>query len=98
MFERFQIQLHKIFQNVVYNKESRYPAMEFIARLLITNEKRVQYQVEEKTVCTDGLMLNMLSVLQFLSVKVRWVGISKNVKGSYFLLCSLITFRLNWIK
>lgn len=44
--------------------------MDFIARLLITNEKRVQYQVEEKTVCTDGLMLNMLSVLQFLSVKV----------------------------
>lgn len=67
-----QLELHKIFQHAVSNKESRYQFMEYIARLLITNEKRVQYQVEERTVATDGLMLNLLSVLQLLSVKVRF--------------------------
>lgn len=46
--------------------------MEYVARLLITNEKRVQYQVEERSVATDGLMLNLLSVLQILSVKVSF--------------------------
>lgn len=33
----------------------------------------MQYQVEERSVATDGLMLNLLSVLQLLSVKVRCV-------------------------
>lgn len=69
--ESIRVQLHKIFQHAVSNKESRYPFMEYIARLLITNEKRVQYQVEERSVATDGLMLNLLSVLQLLSVKIK---------------------------
>jgi hypothetical protein len=73
--------------------------MDFIARLLVTNEKRVQYQVEEKTVCTDGLMLNMLSVLQFLSVKVSALKTDRlRVTYGYFLLRTRIVFRFIWIK
>jgi len=38
--------------------------------MLLYNEKRCKMRVEEQTIAGDGFMLNILSALQELSVKV----------------------------
>lgn len=60
----------KIFQNLVGNKDSRFPTLDYVAKLLRANEKRAMLHVEEQAVASDGLMLNLLAVLQGLCVKV----------------------------
>lgn len=45
--------------------------MSYLAALLRTNEKRAQIQVDERSLAGDGFMLNVLSIMQFLAVKVR---------------------------
>lgn len=42
-----------------------------LAALLRHNEKRAQIQVQERTLAGDGFMLNFLSVMQMLAVKVK---------------------------
>jgi len=38
--------------------------------MLILNEKRCKMRVDERTIAGDGFMLNLLTALQELSVKV----------------------------
>jgi len=38
--------------------------------MLVSNEKRCKMRVDERTIAGDGFMLNLLSALQELSVKV----------------------------
>lgn len=64
-------ELFTIMHEVIVNAPSRQPAMDFITQVLRLNEKRAQFQVNEKLVSTDGFMLNLLSVLQMLSQKVK---------------------------
>lgn len=42
----------------------------YISALLRTNEKRSQIRAEERALAGDGFMLNLLSVMQQLAVKV----------------------------
>lgn len=42
----------------------------YITNILIFNEKRCKMRVDERTVAGDGFMLNLLTALQELSVKV----------------------------
>lgn len=49
---------------------SREPMLVYIAKMLTHNEKRCKIRVDERTVAGDGFMLNLLTVLQELSVKV----------------------------
>lgn len=42
-----------------------------MAHILNINEKRVQYNADERNLAKDGFMLNFLSVLQHLSVKIK---------------------------
>jgi len=42
----------------------------YITNMLIFNEKRCKMRVDERTIAGDGFMLNLLTALQELSVKV----------------------------
>lgn len=63
--------LHKIFHDVLANGSSRDAMLGYMSRLLACNEKRSQLQMEERSLAGDGFMLNVLSVLQMLAVKVK---------------------------
>ena len=63
-------ELYKITHNILVNSESRDATLSFIATALDRNSKKSQIQVDERYVAGDGFMLNLLSVLQMLSVKI----------------------------
>lgn len=63
--------MHKIIYDILLNGSSRESMLAYIAALLRNNEKRTQIRIEERSLAGDGFMLNLLSVLQMLTVKVR---------------------------
>lgn len=69
--ENTRVLLYKIFHDVLVNVGSRDAMLEYIAKLLVLNEKRSQLQMEERNLAGDGFMLNLLSVLQMLCAKVK---------------------------
>jgi len=56
--------------NLVVNPCSRETTLDYISKMLVYNEKRCKMRVDERTIAGDGFMLNLLSALQELSVKV----------------------------
>lgn len=56
--------------NLVLNTSSRDMILTYITKMLIHNEKRCKMRVDERTIAGDGFMLNLLTVLQELSLKV----------------------------
>nr|CAD7392943.1 unnamed protein product [Timema cristinae] len=73
--ERFaslvQILLHKVFHDILVNGSSREATLSYLAMLLRNNEKRAQIHIDERSVAGDGFMLNLLSVMQMLAIKVK---------------------------
>ncbi|KAL1117669.1 hypothetical protein AAG570_003984 [Ranatra chinensis] len=63
--------LHKIFHDILVNGTSRDLMLAYIATLLRNNEKRTQMHSDDRALAGDGFMLNLLSVLQMLSVKIK---------------------------
>lgn len=63
--------LHSIFFALISNAESRAQTLKYLAEVLNINEKRVQYNADERNLTKDGYMLNFMSVLQHLSVKIK---------------------------
>ncbi|KAL4221583.1 Ubiquitin conjugation factor E4 B [Mactra antiquata] len=63
-------ELYKILHSVLLNAETREAAMNYIATALDRNSKKSQIVVNENMVAGEGFMLNLLSVLQKLCVKV----------------------------
>lgn len=63
--------LHRLFYAFVSNKDTRDVSLNYIAELLKQNSKREQYNADERSLAQDGFMLNLMSVLQQLSVKIR---------------------------
>ena len=63
--------LVKIFHTVLLNSSSREPMMTWLAAMIKHNERRAQLQTEESALAGDGFMLNLLSVLQLLAVKIK---------------------------
>lgn len=53
------------------NVESRNNVLMFFSIIFKHNDKRTQFQADEKTLARDGFMLNVLSVLQKLSIKIK---------------------------
>lgn len=66
-----RIQLHSIFHNLLKNVESRNSVLGYFSQILGSNEKRTQFQADEKKLSRDGFMLNLMTVLQKLSVKIK---------------------------
>lgn len=56
--------------NLIVNMSSRDPTLAYITKMLVINEKRCKMRVDERTIAGDGFMLNLLTTLQELSVKV----------------------------
>lgn len=64
-------ELNKIMYNLVVNSCSRDTTLDYISKVLVSNEKRCKMRVDERTIAGDGFMLNLLSALQELSVKIK---------------------------
>ncbi|XP_034945689.1 ubiquitin conjugation factor E4 B [Chelonus insularis] len=69
--ETARASLHKMFHAILATSTCREATLAYLATLLRHNEKRVQIQTEEFSLAGDGFMLNLLSVLQMLSVKIK---------------------------
>lgn len=63
--------LHKLFYTFILNKDTRDTVLKYIAELLKQNGKRTQYNADERSLAQDGFMLNLMAVLQQLSIKVK---------------------------
>uniref|UniRef100_A0A182QL45 Ubiquitin conjugation factor E4 B n=1 Tax=Anopheles farauti TaxID=69004 RepID=A0A182QL45_9DIPT len=63
--------LHSIFLVLLTNQYSRFEMLNYIAAILKSNAKRIQYNADERFLAKDGFMLNFMSVLQLLSVKIN---------------------------
>ncbi|KAK3759118.1 hypothetical protein RRG08_040672 [Elysia crispata] len=59
-----------IMHNLLVNSSTREATLDFIAKILERNSKRSQIQFDERFLCGDGFMLNLMSVLQKLSQKI----------------------------
>lgn len=64
-------QLHTVFHNLLKNSETRNSVLTYFSQILGSNEKRTQFQADEKKLARDGFMLNLMTVLQKLSVKIK---------------------------
>ncbi|CAK1555609.1 unnamed protein product [Leptosia nina] len=63
--------LHSICHNILLCPEAREPFLLYFAALLQRNERRAQLQTDERSLAGDGFMLNVCSVLQLLSVRIK---------------------------
>ncbi|KAF7278364.1 hypothetical protein GWI33_008496 [Rhynchophorus ferrugineus] len=70
--ENIRNTLHRIFHNILANQDSRDSCLKYLAQILRHNEKRAQLAMEERLLAGDGFMLNLLSVLQNLSLKIKF--------------------------
>ncbi len=66
-----QGELFKIIHALLVNGETRDAALNFLGACIERNSKRAQLQSDERLVGGEGFMLNVLSVLQQLSVKIK---------------------------
>lgn len=57
--------------NLLVNSATRENTLNYLARLLKLNEKKAQLHGEERLMAGDGVMLNLLAVMQMLSVKIK---------------------------
>jgi len=69
--EILRTSLHKLFHAILANSTTRDALLSYIQEVLARNHKRQQLQVDERRVAGDGFMLNVVSVMQMLSGKVR---------------------------
>ncbi|XP_052869422.1 ubiquitin conjugation factor E4 B [Anopheles cruzii] len=63
--------LHSVFLVLLTNQDSRADIVNYIAEILKSNAKRIQYNADDRFLAKDGFMLNFMSVLQLLSVKIN---------------------------
>ncbi|CAG5126106.1 unnamed protein product, partial [Candidula unifasciata] len=70
ILEEVRQHCYHILHNLLVNAFTREPTLTFIATVLERNNKRAQIQFDERLLCGDGFMLNLMSVLQKLSEKI----------------------------
>ncbi|XP_041982233.1 ubiquitin conjugation factor E4 B [Aricia agestis] len=63
--------LHRVCHNVLLCPDAREKFLDYLAALLTRNERRAQMHTDERSLAGDGFMLNVCSVLQLLSVRIR---------------------------
>jgi len=71
-------QLHAVMKSIIANSSTREKGLEYIATMLNMNMKRQQLQANERLNAGDGLMLNLLSVMQLLSTKIKMEKVDSN--------------------
>ncbi|XP_033104653.1 ubiquitin conjugation factor E4 B-like [Anneissia japonica] len=66
-----RVELYTIAHTMLVNAETREKTLVYLATILQRNQKRAQMQAEAALLAGDGYMLNVLVVLQQLSVKIQ---------------------------
>lgn len=69
--EGMRSELHSVFHNLLKNVESRNGVLMYISAILKHNDKRTQFHADDKTLARDGFMMNVMCVLQKLSIKIK---------------------------
>ncbi|KAM0736292.1 Ubiquitin conjugation factor E4 B [Formica fusca] len=71
--EHTRTTLHEIFDAILADSDCRDVTLAYLMALLRHNEKRAQIQMEEDSLSLagDGFMLNLLSILQMLSERIK---------------------------
>lgn len=69
--ENLRQDLFKIFRTLLVNTDTRDAAKTYLQEVIARNVKRTQMQPDEKQVAGDGFMLNLLTVMQMLNMKVK---------------------------
>ncbi|XP_054160549.1 ubiquitin conjugation factor E4 B-like [Oppia nitens] len=64
-------QLYEIFHSLILNPTSREPTLKYVSQVLLINKERSQLQSDERLVSGDGFLMNLLTVLQQLSVRIK---------------------------
>ncbi|XP_066297718.1 ubiquitin conjugation factor E4 B-like [Branchiostoma lanceolatum] len=64
-------EMFKIIHSLLVNSETRDAMMTYLQAVIARNHKRAQMQADERLVAQDGFMLNIMTVLQQLSIKVK---------------------------
>ncbi|XP_039485695.1 ubiquitin conjugation factor E4 B [Drosophila santomea] len=70
--------MHVVFHSLCVNASSRPKTLEYIGNILRHNDRRVQFASDEKLLARDGFVINLMSVLQQLSVKIKLDRIEPN--------------------
>ncbi|XP_017859364.1 PREDICTED: ubiquitin conjugation factor E4 B [Drosophila arizonae] len=70
--------MHTVFHSLCVNASSRPKTLEYISQILRHNDRRVQFASDEKLLARDGFVINLMSVLQQLSVKIKLDRIDPN--------------------
>lgn len=63
--------MYHVFHALLVNTNTRPKTLEYISCVLRHNMRRAQLASDEKLLARDGLMINLMSVLQQLSVKIK---------------------------
>lgn len=63
--------MHSVFHSLLVNLNSRPKTIEYISKILLYNERRIQFACDEKLLARDGFVINLMVVLQQLSVKIK---------------------------
>ena len=63
--------LHPTIHSMLVHSSSRETTLRYMSEILRRNKERSQLQSDERLVSGDGFLMNLLSVLQLLSVKRR---------------------------
>lgn len=70
--------MHTAFHSLLVNVNSRPKTLEYISQILRHNERRVQLACDEKLLARDGFVINLMTVLQQLSVKIKLDRVDPN--------------------
>lgn len=68
--QQVRSEMFKIVHSLLVSSDAREGCLAFLAAILMRNAKKSQMQADEKLLATDGFMINLVSVLQQLCVKV----------------------------
>lgn len=63
--------MHSVFHSLLVNANTRPKTLDYISQILRHNERRVQFASDEKLLARDGFAINLMCVLQQLSVKIK---------------------------
>ncbi|PVD36627.1 hypothetical protein C0Q70_03613 [Pomacea canaliculata] len=61
---------YKVIHSLLVHTDTRDTTLDFLTQLLVRNMKRAQIQVDERVVSGDGLMLNLMSIMELLSIRI----------------------------
>ncbi|KAH8412425.1 hypothetical protein KR009_001922 [Drosophila setifemur] len=71
-------EMHSVLHSLCVNASSRPKTLEYIGKILRYNDRRVQFASDEKLLARDGFVINLMSVLQQLAVKIKLDRIDPN--------------------